>query len=84
MSLDIPDGYTGPTVVSQPADWRGAWGEYPEITFSVEGIGLTYRWYYRDSGRTSFVLSSERDDCYDSYMMNDYRNGRRVCCVVTD
>ncbi len=81
----LPAGYSGPTITSQPESWVGVMGEQPEIRLEAEGQGeLTYKWYYRDVGNTKFSLSSDIDDCYDSYPLTKVRDGREVYCVATD
>ena len=79
-----PEGYAGPVITAQPETWIGAPGEYPSICVTAEGEGLTYTWYYRDAPAADFHLSSETDAVYDSYQMEDRRDGREVYCVVTD
>ncbi len=84
MDFDVPEGWTGPTVIAQPQSWTGAMGEYPAVTFAVEGEGLAYQWYYRDAGEEKWHKSSEKDECYDSYPLSAMRDGRELYCVVTD
>ena len=84
MDFAVPEGWTGPSVLAQPQSWTGAMGEYPAVTFAVEGEGLTYQWYYRDAGEEKWHKSSETDDCYDGYPLSAIRNGRALYCVVTD
>ncbi len=84
MDFDVPDGWTGPTIVAQPEDWRGLLGENPTITFTVEGEELQYQWYYRNKNAEKWAASSDCDDCYDSYPLTAEREGRTVYCVATD
>ena len=79
-----PAGDSGPAITAQPKTWIGATGEYVNIFVTASGEGLTYRWYYRDAGAKDFKLSSETDAAYDSYKMENMRDGREVYCVVTD
>ena len=30
--VDVPEGWTGPSVLAQPQSWTGAMGEYPAVT----------------------------------------------------
>lgn len=80
----LPAGYSGPTITAQPKTWTGAAGEYVNIFVTAQGEGLTYQWYYRDAGTKDFRKSNETDAAYDSYRMEDMRDGREVYCVVTD
>ncbi len=84
MGKSIPTYYANLAITSQPRDWSGAAGQYPQISVTARGEGLTYQWYYRNAGKTVFVKSSDTDSCYDSYPMTAARNGREVYCVVTD
>ena len=84
MERYIPDGWTGPTITSEPQSWTGNWNEYPDITVTAEGEGLTYKWYFRAAGTTAWSLSSDTDNSYDSYPLTAARDGREVYCVVTD
>ncbi len=84
MDFDVPDGWTGPSVTAQPESWTGELGDYPDITFTVEGEGVTYQWYWRNAGLTKWYTSSDKDNCYDSYPLTEVRNGREVYCVATD
>ncbi|MBR6918097.1 MAG: S8 family serine peptidase, partial [Clostridia bacterium] len=73
-----------PVITSQPKNWRGDWNEYPEIKLTAIGEGLKYKWYFRNADETAWSVSSEHDNCYDSYPLVSSRNGREVYCVVTD
>ena len=84
MKRYIPDGYTGPVITAQPADWSGDWNEYPDITVAATGEELRYQWYYKNADETKWHVSTEKDDCYDSYPLVAFRNGREVYCVITD
>ncbi|MBQ7646587.1 MAG: Ig-like domain-containing protein, partial [Clostridia bacterium] len=84
MKLYVPEGYTGPVITSQPQSWAGNWNEFPDITVIAEGPELTYKWYYRDAGQTKWKVSSDNDNCYDSYPLDETRNGREVYCLITD
>ncbi|MBQ7145012.1 MAG: CehA/McbA family metallohydrolase [Oscillospiraceae bacterium] len=84
MDFNVPEGHNGPVITAQPQSWTGAKGEYPSITVVVEGEGLSYQWYWMNANQTRWNLSSDKDESYDSYVLNDYRNGRSVYCVITD
>jgi|GEM_PF-4817591 len=84
MDFDVPEGWTGPEILAEPENWAGVMGEYPDVTFSVEGTELSYQWYYRDAGEETWHKSSEKDECYDSYPLTTSRAGRELYCVVTD
>lgn len=78
------DGWTPPVITSQPESWTGAYGDYPSISVSAEGDNLTYQWYWRNAGVSGWSVSSDKDNCYDSYPLNAVRDGREVYCTITD
>ena len=84
MGFDVPQGHTGPRITVQPENWAGEYGEYPAVSVSAEGEGLTWQWYYRNKGREDWSVSSETDSTYDSYPLTAERDGRELYCVVTD
>ena len=53
------------------------------ITLKATGDGLTYKWYFKDAGKSSFTASSSTTNTY-SFPVTAERNGRQVYCVVTD
>ena len=53
------------------------------ISFQVQGDGLTYQWYYKDSYMKDFAVSSNKTSAY-AYSMQSYMNNRQVYCVITD
>ena len=75
--------YTGPEIISEPADWEGHLGEITNITVAANGLGLTYRWYYRNAGKTKWIASEDYDACYDIEMTRA-RDEREVYCKITD
>jgi len=84
MRAYVPAWHSGPVITSEPQNWIGVYGDYPWICVYAEGDGLTYQWYYRDVGETSFSKSSDTDYAYDSYPITTERNGRELYCVITD
>ena len=70
-------------ITKQPVSVTVEEGEYATVTVTAQGDGLTYVWYYRNAGKTSFVKSSTTTNTY-SMEMNATRDGREVYCVITD
>ncbi len=83
LSLDIPEGYTGPSITHEPEDASAAKGEIAATTVTAEGEELSYQWYLRDPGAASFSKSSLKGDTY-SVKMIPSKSGREVYCVITD
>lgn len=71
------------TITQQPQDARVNVGERFSISPKVEGEGLTYQWYVKESGAKAFKVSSNKTSAY-AYTMQNYMIGRQVYCVITD
>ena len=70
-------------ITAQPQDARVNVGEKFSISPKVEGEGLTYQWYVKESGAKEFKVSSNKTSAY-AYTMQKYMVGRQVYCVITD
>lgn len=70
-------------IVTQPENQTVSAGEQASFTVAAEGDGLTYQWYYRDTGSSVWKTSSCKTETY-SFTMKESRDGRRVRCKVTD
>ena len=71
------------TIIEQPQDAQANIGEKFSISPKVEGDGLTYQWYVKESGAKAFKVSSNKTASY-AYTMQSYMKGRQVYCVITD
>ncbi|MBQ1362783.1 MAG: hypothetical protein IIY43_07010, partial [Oscillospiraceae bacterium] len=74
---------TGLCIITQPEDISVANGAAVNVTIEAYGSGLTYQWYFKDAGSSSFTKSSCKTAAYTTPMNAD-RNGRQIYCVVTD
>ena len=72
-----------PSITKQPADVEVKLGERFSISPQVQGSGLTYQWYYKDSYMKDFAVSSNKTSAY-AYSMQSYMHNRQVYCVITD
>ena len=70
-------------ITQQPQDVQVNVGDKFSISPKVEGDGLTYQWYYKESYQKAFSASSNKTSAY-AYAMQSYMNGRSVYCVITD
>jgi hypothetical protein len=70
-------------ILEQPTDVFAAKGEKFSIKPAVQGDGLTYQWYYKESYMKDFKPSSNKTSAY-AYSMQSYMNNRSVYCVITD
>ena len=71
------------TILEQPKDVRTPIGQKFSIKPKVQGDGLSYQWYYKDSYMKAFKVSSNRTSAY-AYTMQSYMHNRQVYCVITD
>lgn len=70
-------------ITSQPRkDFAGS-GKTVSATVEAQGVGLTYQWYVKNAGSSSYSKSSITSATY-SCKMTEARSGRKVYCVVTD
>ncbi len=70
-------------ITKHPASVGVKSGTYASVTVEAVGDGLTYTWYVKQVGSSSFIKSSISGPLY-SVVMNDARNGNQVYCVVAD
>ena len=71
------------TITSHPKDVIADVGGTVKFTVSATGDGLTYQWYYKNSGSSTWSKSSyQTDTC--SFTMKEGHDGRQVRCKVTD
>ena len=71
-------------ITKQPASVTVASGKTATVSFTATGDGLTYQWYYKNKGASTFTLTTTFTGNTYSAEMNADRNGRQIYCVVTD
>ncbi len=71
-------------ILSQPKGLTVANGSTASVSFTASGHGLTYKWYFANSGSSNFSYTSSFTSNKYSVTMSDARDGRRVYCKVTD
>ena len=71
-------------ITKQPQSVSAVSGAKATVSFSAEGDGLTYKWYYKNKSATKFSLTTAFKSHYYSVDMNSSRAGRQVYCVITD
>ena len=74
----------GVTITKQPQSIAVANGEYVHISFTAEGEGLIYEWYYKNKDSTTFRKTTAYTSNRYELAMDASRDGRKVYCVVTD
>ena len=58
-------------------------GDNASVKVTAKGDGLTYTWYFKNKGASTFAKSSINTASY-TVAMDDSRNGRQLYCVITD
>ena len=78
-------GMTGVlTITTQPQSVTVASGATAKVTVKASGEGLTYKWYYKNKGDSTFTLTTAFKTNTYSVQMNASRAGRQIYCVITD
>ena len=71
-------------ITAQPTDKTVKLGESLTLSVKAEGIGLTYQWYYKKSGATSFSKWNGRTHASETVTPNASWNGIQLYCTVKD
>ena len=71
-------------ITTQPKSVSVASGATAKVTVQASGEGLTYKWYYKNKGDSTFTLTTAFKTNTYSVQMNASRAGRQIYCVITD
>ena len=71
-------------IVTQPKSVTAVNGATASVRVVASGDGLTYKWYYKSKGQTSFSLTTSFTGNSYNVQMNASRAERQVYCVITD
>ena len=73
-------------ITSQPQDYTGTAGSIIRFTVEANGDGLTYQWWYKKTGASSFVKSGVASAQRANFTMTmaDKYDGWQYYCVVSD
>ena len=71
-------------VTQQPQSVTSYIGDTVKFAVKASGSGLSYQWYYRKSGASSWTKGSGHTTATTSAISNDSWNGMQVRCAVTD
>ena len=75
---------TAVSITKQPASVIVANGETAKVSFTATGDGLTYTWYFKNKGASSFSKTTSFTSNSYSAAMDSSRDGRQIYCVVKD
>ena len=70
------------TIVTQPSNVTAKTGDNVKFTVQAEGVGLTYQWYYKKAGATSWSKWGARTTASTTATSNATWNGMQVYCAV--
>ena len=71
-------------ITKQPVSVTVASGTTAKVSFTATGDGLTYTWYFKNKGASSFSKTDSFTSNTYSVKMDSSRDGRQVYCVVKD
>ena len=74
------------TISGQPVNYTGAVGSTVKFTVKASGNGLTYQWYVKKTGASSFVKSTLASGTKATYSMTmkAKHDGWKYYCIVKD
>ena len=71
-------------ITQQPASQTVTLGNSIKLTVKAEGKGLTYQWYFKKKGQTSWSVWKGRTHASETVTPNATWNGIQLYCKVTD
>ena len=75
---------SGITITTQPTDKTITLGDPVTLSLKATGTGLTYQWYFKKSGQTSFTAWNGRTHATEICTPNATWNGIQLYCIVKD
>ena len=70
-------------ITKQPVSTSAPDGENVKVTVEAQGDGVTYQWWTKSPGSSTFSKSSITSNNYTTNM-TDAKDGRQVYCIVKD
>ena len=71
-------------ITAQPTDQKIKLGDTVKLNVKAEGEGLTYQWYFKKAGQTSFSKWNGRTHATETVTPNATWNGIQLYCIVKD
>ena len=84
MAISVSAATAKLKIATQPKSVTVAKGKTATVKVSASGVGLTYKWYYKDAGKNTFTRSTSVKGATYKIEMNAKRHGRQLYCVITD
>ena len=73
-----------PKITVQPASQSITLGETLKLSVKAEGNGLTYQWYFKKAGQSSFSKWNGRTHATEKVTPNATWNGIQLYCTAAD
>ena len=71
-------------IITQPTNKTIKPGDSVTLSLKAEGTGLTYQWYFKKPGQTSFSKWNTRTHAKETVKPNATWNGIQLYCIVKD
>ena len=71
-------------IITQPMNKTVRVGDNVTLSLKAQGVGLSYQWYYKKVGQTSWNLWKGRTHVSETALANETWNGIQLYCVVKD
>ena len=71
-------------ITTQPVNKSVKLGNSVTVSLSAQGSGLSYQWYYKKSGQSSFSAWNGRTHASETCKPNETWNGIQLYCLVKD
>ena len=75
---------SAPSITKQPTNQTINLGSPVTLSLTATGSGLTYQWYFKKSGQTSFTAWNGRTHATETVTPNATWNGIQLYCIVKD
>ena len=79
VSITITDALA---LTQRPTDQEVAFGKSVTLTVKASGTGLTYQWYFKKAGQSSFSVWNGRTHASETVTPNASWNGIQLYCKV--
>ena len=84
VQTDTVSLYRNVVITKEPTDINVEIGQKFSIFVEATGKDLTYQWYYKDAGKTTFLYTKTFTGNTYETTMSEARDGRQVYCIITD
>ena len=72
------------SITTQPVNKTVTLGNSVTLSLKAQGVGLSYQWYFKKAGQTSWTAWSGRTHASETVIPNSTWNGIQLYCLVKD